>query len=139
MNQNTIFLLCISLLSLISCENEICRNCNSYYMDDFEGNIDNFYGSFFVCEHDDMWEEIAWLEDCQGCWTINEGGDGSIIDADIYKIGVRHIPNTDIDNDNILNDLDDDIDNDGLLNFEDTTPYGTGDQTILELVICTEN
>ena len=99
------------ILLISSCETELCRNCNSYNVEEFQGDLNTYYGSFFVCEHDGMWDEIVWWEECNGCVLDNTGGTLSFIDLDIYKVGVRHVPNMDIDGDGILNQYDNDIRN----------------------------
>jgi len=125
-----------------SCEKDPCLTCNTYNLIEFTGEIESFYGTFFVCESDDMWDDIVWGEWTDGVggeWTDGVGGDFSFIDFDEYTLGYRIIENTDIDDDGIINQYDDDIDNDGIMNYKDTTPYGIKDTTILELIICSEN
>ena len=118
---------------MLSCEKELCFNCNTYTLETFIGELDNFNTSFFVCENDEMWDNIVW-------WDENDqGGTGSLIDLDEYTVGIRHIENVDIDNDGIINDYDNDIDGDGLMNYEDFSQYGEENNSILELIICTNN
>lgn len=121
------------LLLVTNCTQDRCLNCDIYEMLDFEGNLEDFYESILVCEGDHMWDEIVWGE-----YSDNSGGDFAFIDLDIYTLGYRVIENTDVDNDGIINQYDDDIDNDGTLNFEDTSPYGIKDNSLIELIICTE-
>ena len=117
-----------------SCKKEECLNCNTYNMLQFKGDLGDSTGTFFICENDDMWDDIVWGE-----YNHNDAGDFSFIDLDEYTLGYRIINNNDIDNDGILNDIDNDIDNDGVLNYEDSSPYGTKDNSIIELIICTNN
>ena len=117
-----------------SCEEDQCLTCNTYNLIEFTGEIEGFYGAFFVCESDDMWDDIVWGE-----YNDGVGGDFSFIDLDEQTLGYRIIENTDIDGDGIINQNDYDIDNDGIMNYEDTTPYGIEDTSILELIICSKN
>ena len=128
-----IILFSIFVLLMTSCEKEVCLNCNTYDLKKFTGDLDNFYSNFIVCENDAMWDNIVW-------WNENEeGGTGSLIDLNYYTVGVRHVENTDIDNNGVLNHYDDDIDGDGIPNDEDMSQYGDGNNYILELIICTNN
>ena len=124
----------------MGCQKELCRTCNTYNLESYQGELDNFYGTFLVCEQDDMWDEIVWWEECHGCFLpSNEGGSGSLIDLNIYKVGIRNIENPDIDGDGVHNNNDIDIDGDGVLNFEDYTAHGLDENIMLELIICTDN
>tara|TARA_Y100000814_G_C12067121_1_gene311709 strand:- start:114 stop:569 length:456 start_codon:yes stop_codon:yes gene_type:complete len=141
MNRLIILLLSFVVISIMSCEKEIqCLNCNSHELDTFEGDLNNFYDTLIICENSQLWEEIIWYDECNGCvFPDNSGGTGSLIDLDEYIVGLRTIENHDVDNDGILNEYDDDIDGDGILNYLDITQYGDKNNNILELVICTHN
>tara|TARA_B100000965_G_scaffold373786_1_gene364486 strand:+ start:50 stop:487 length:438 start_codon:yes stop_codon:yes gene_type:complete len=136
-----ISILILLLITITSCEQESCLYCNTYDIFEFNGDIENYNDSLFVCEQDDMWDEIVWnIEDYINAQTINDkGGDFSYVDLDIYTVGYRSVENTDLDNDGIINEYDNDIDNDGIINEYDTTPYGVNDLNIVELLICTDN
>ena len=124
----------VLIMLVTSCEKDQCLTCNTYNLMEFTGEIESFYGTFFVCESDDMWDDIVW-----GKYNNGVGGDFSFIDLDEYTLGYRSIENTDIDDDGIINQYDDDIDNDGIMNYKDPTPYGIEDTSILELIICPKN
>ena len=136
-----IILLSFIVISITSCDKEIqCLNCNLYELDTFEGDLNNFYDTLIICENSQLWEEITWHNECNGCiFPDNSGGAGSLIDLDEYMAGMRNIENNDIDDDGILNEYDDDIDGDGILNYLDITQYGDQNNNILELIICTYN
>ena len=132
MKLKIIFILTYFIFSS-SCEKEHCFICNTYDISEFNGDLNNFYSTFSVCENDDMWEEIIWDSDTE------EGGAGSFIDSDIYSVGFRNIINPDIDGDGVENQIDPDIDGDGIENTLDYTPNGLHNISIIELIICTEN
>ena len=136
MKQVLYKILSLSLLLLFtfSCTKEACLNCTTYNMFDFDGQLEDYTGELKVCENDDMWDDIVWGE-----YDHNDAGDFSFIDLDIYTLGYRIIENNDIDNDGILNQNDNDIDNDGISNYNDSTPYGTDDNSMIELIICLDH
>ena len=61
-----------------SCEKDQCLTCNTYNLMEFTGEIESFYGTFFVCESDDMWDDIVWGE-----YNDGVGGDFSFIDLNL--------------------------------------------------------
>ena len=139
-NKNIIFAILFCLI-LFGCSKPRCLNCTNYNMLEFNGNLDNFIDSLYFCEDDDTWDEIVWgeysyISSLGG--TVQDGGDLSFIDLDVYTLGYRIVDNNDVDNDGIVNQYDNDVDNDGILNFDDTSPYGIHDNSIIELIICTE-
>tara|TARA_B100000945_G_C20298354_1_gene556751 strand:+ start:264 stop:680 length:417 start_codon:yes stop_codon:yes gene_type:complete len=135
--KNILYLIFIILLS--SCQKEICLDCRTYDFY-FPGNLEDFHETFYVCENDAMWDEIAWANECPNCTLpINEGGAGALIDLEIYTVGWRHVDNVDIDGDGIHNEIDYDIDGDDIFNIHDDTPYGLENNIIVELIICTED
>ena len=129
-----VLLVSLLMIFLFSCTKESCFNCNTYNMFKLTGNLNDSTGTFNICENDNMWEEIVWAE-----YSSNNGGELTLIDLDEYTLGYRIIDNDDIDNDGIINNQDSDIDNDGIINNEDLTPYGTEDNSVIELIICTNN
>ena len=141
MNSRIILnLIIITILS--SCQKEVCLNCKTYNFE-FSGDLNDFYENFYVCENDAMWDEIAWANECDNCTLPDDsGGNGSLIDLNIYTLGWRHVENIDIDGDGIHNEIDGDIDGDKILNINDPFPFGLDNNnniTIVELIICTEN
>ena len=121
------------IIFLNNCSKEECLDCNTYNMDDFNGDLTNPKDVFYICENDDLWDYIIWGN------SNDIGGNIALIDLTKYQTGYRSVQDDDIDNDGILNDSDNDIDGDGLLNNADVSPNGFENNHILELVICERN
>ena len=127
-------LLIILLVFLSGCKKETCYYCKNYDLDNIDTQLENYKTSFYLCENDDLWDEIIWQDN-----DYTQGGQLTFIDYDVYIVGFRAIENPDIDGDGILNENDNDIDGDGILNENDYTSTGFQINIVQELILCTSN
>ena len=134
MTQKHLLFLFFIILTIISCERETCYNCKSYDLDTYNQDLNDFEEDFEMCEFDGIWDVINWIDDEE-----NKGATLSFINFDEYKIGFRAIKNPDIDGDGIENWEDDDKDGDSIPNNNDLINNLLNNQTIQELIVCSEN
>ena len=127
-------LLFIFFITIISCERETCYSCKSYDLATYNQDLNEYEEEFEMCEFDGIWDRINWIDD-----EASQGATLSFIDFDKYTIGFRAIENSDLDGDGIDNWEDNDIDGDSIPNNNDLVNNLLANQTIQELIVCSEN
>tara|TARA_B100000427_G_C15330257_1_gene516528 strand:- start:314 stop:718 length:405 start_codon:yes stop_codon:yes gene_type:complete len=127
-------LLFIFFITIISCERETCYSCKSYELATYNQDLNDYEEEFEMCEFDGIWDRVNWIDD-----EAIQGATLSFIDFDEYTIGFRAIENNDLDGDGIDNWEDDDFDGDSIPNNNDIINDLLANQTIQELIVCSEN